>query len=51
MKHDSLDKWYEKIQKIRTNDHKLRMLVIEKILVNPPITGKEIQKSFLCHLL
>ncbi len=46
IKHDSLEEWHEKIQKIRNNEHKLRMLVIEKILANPSITGKEIQKSF-----
>lgn len=46
IKHDSLEQWHKKIQKIRSNDHKLRMLVIEKILANPKISGKKIQTTF-----
>ena len=46
IKHDTLEQLHEKIQKIRDNDHKLKILVIEKILANPSISGKEIQKTF-----
>lgn len=46
IKHDTLEQLHEKIQKIRDNDHKLKILVIENILANPSISGKEIQKTF-----
>lgn len=46
IKHDTLEQWHDKIKRIRNNDHKLKMLVIEKVLSNPKISGKEIQKSF-----
>ena len=46
IKHDTLEQLHEKIQKIRDNDHKLKILVIEKILANPSISGKEIQNTF-----
>ena len=47
IKHDTLEEWREKIRKIRNNEHKLKMLVIEKILSNPNISGKYLQETFL----
>ena len=44
--YDTLEEWHEKIRKIRNNEHKLKMLVIEKILANPNVSAKEIQSTF-----
>ena len=44
--HDTLEEWHDKIRRIRNNEHKLKMLVIEKILANPNIRGDEVQKIF-----
>jgi len=44
--HDTLEAWHEKIRNIRNNEHKLKMLVIEKILANFNISAKEIQSTF-----
>jgi transposase len=44
--HDTLNEWHDKIRKIRNNEHKLKMLVIEKILANSNITAKEVQDIF-----
>ena len=44
--HDTLDEWHDKISRIRNNEHKLKMLVIEKILANINITAKEVQETF-----
>ena len=41
-----IEKWHKKIELTRDNGHKLKMLVIEKILSNPTIRGKEVQKIF-----
>ena len=47
IKHDTLEEWREKIRKIRNNEQKLKMLVIEKILSNPQVSGKHLQETFL----
>jgi transposase len=44
--HDTPEQWQEKIRNIKDNGDKLKMLVIEKILSNPNISGKEIQQTF-----
>jgi len=44
--HDTLDEWHDKIRRIRNNEHKLKMLVIEKILANCNISAKEVQEIF-----
>lgn len=44
--HDTLEEWHDKIRGIRDNEHKLKMLVIEKIMANPNISGDEVQKMF-----
>jgi len=44
--HDTLEEWHEKIRKIRDNEHKLKMLVIEKIMATPTISAKEVQDTF-----
>ncbi|HFU76046.1 MAG TPA: helix-turn-helix domain-containing protein [Arcobacter sp.] len=44
--HDTLKEWHEKIRRIRNKEHKLKMLVTEKIMANPNITGEEVQKIF-----
>ena len=44
--HDTLDKWHDNIRSTRNNEHKLKMLVIEKILVNPKVSAKEVQTIF-----
>ncbi len=44
--HDTLEEWHDKIRKIRNNEHKLKMLVIEKILANSNISAKEVQDIF-----
>jgi transposase len=44
--HDTLEEWHDKIRKIRNNEHKLKMLVIEKILANINISAKEVQETF-----
>lgn len=46
IKHDTLEQWHDKIRRVRNNDHKLRMLVIEKLLANPTLSGKKIQEIF-----
>ena len=46
-KHDTLEEWREKIRKTRNNELKLKMLVIEKILSNPKVSGKYLQETFL----
>lgn len=45
-RHDTLDEWHEKIKNIRNNEHKLKMLVIEKILANSNISAREVQSIF-----
>jgi len=45
--HDTLEEWRDKIRRSRNNEHKLKMLVIEKILANPNISGKYLQKTFM----
>ncbi len=47
IKHDTLQEWRRKIQKIRNNEYKLKMLVIEKILSDPQVSGKYLQETFL----
>lgn len=44
--HDTLDKWHDNIRNTRNNAHKLKMLVIEKILANPKVSAKEVQEIF-----
>ena len=44
--HDTLEEWHDKIRKIRNNEHKLKMLVIEKILANSNTSAKEVQDIF-----
>ncbi len=44
--HDTPEEWHDKIRKIRNNEHKLKMLVIEKILSNPTISADEVQRTF-----
>ena len=39
--------WQEKIRRIRNNEYKLKMLVIEKILANPKVSSKELQDIFI----
>ena len=46
IRHDTLEEWHDKIRKIRDNEHKFKMLIIEKILSNPNISAKEIQDTF-----
>jgi len=41
-----IEKWHDKIKAIRNNEHKLKMLVIEKIMANPNISAKEVQETF-----
>lgn len=45
--HYTHDEWQEKIRRIRNNEYKLKMLVIEKILANPKVSGKELQNIFI----
>ena len=45
--HDTLEEWRDKIRRTRNNEHKLKMLVIEKILANPDISGKFLQETFM----
>ncbi len=45
--HYTHSQWQEKIRKIRNNEYKLKMLVIEKILANPKVSGKELQDIFI----
>lgn len=47
IKHDTLEEWQDKIRRIRNNEYKLKMLVIEKILANPQVSGKYLQGIFL----
>lgn len=44
--HDTIEEWHDKIRRIRDNEHKFKMLIIEKILSNPDVTAKEIQDTF-----
>ncbi len=44
--HDTLEEWHKKIELIRDNGHKLKMLVIEKILSNPNVSRDEVLKTF-----
>ena len=44
--HDTKEQWHDKIRRIRDNEHKFKMLIIEKILSNPNISAKEIQDTF-----
>ena len=44
--HDTIEEWHKKIELIRDNGHKLKMLVIEKILSNPNISRDEVLKTF-----
>jgi len=44
--HDTLAQWHDNIKRTRNNEHKLKMLVIEKILANPNVLAKEVQKTF-----
>ncbi|SFV57192.1 hypothetical protein MNB_SV-12-288 [hydrothermal vent metagenome] len=46
IQHDTLEAWHKKIELIKDNGHKLKMLVIEKILANPNISAKEVQTTF-----
>ncbi len=46
IQHDTLEEWHDKIKLIRNNEHKLKMLVIEKIMSNPKISAKEVQETF-----
>jgi len=43
---DTPEQWHNKIRRIRDNEHKFKMLIIEKILSNPNISAKEIQDTF-----
>ena len=45
--HHTHKEWQEKIRRIRNNEYKLKMLVIEKILANPKISSKELQEIFM----
>ena len=47
IQHDTLEEWRDKIRRIRNNEYKLKMLVIEKILANPDISGKYLQETFM----
>jgi len=47
--HDTLNEWHDKIRRIRKNEHKLKMLVIEKILANCNISAKEVQEIFFIY--
>lgn len=47
IQHDTLEEWRDKIRRTRNNEHKLKMLVIEKILANPDISGKFLQETFM----
>ncbi len=44
--HDTLEQWHDNIKRTRNNEHKLKMLVIEKIMANPTVLAKEVQKTF-----
>jgi transposase len=46
-KHDTPQEWREKIRIIRDNEHKLKMLVIYKILTTPNVSGKYLQETYL----
>jgi len=43
---DTVDEWHDNIRNTRNNEHKLKMLVIEKILANPKVSAKEVQTIF-----
>ena len=45
--HNTHYEWQNKIRRIRNNEYKLKMLVIEKILANPKVSGKELQETFI----
>jgi len=45
--HDTLEEWRDKIRRIRNNEYKLKMLIIEKILIDPNIGGKYLQETFM----
>jgi transposase len=41
------EEWRDMIRKIRNNEYKLKMLVIEKIMANPKVSGKDLQEIFM----
>jgi len=43
---DTPKEWHKKIELIKDNGHKLKMLVIEKILSNPNVSRDEVLKTF-----
>jgi transposase len=43
----SHEEWRDMIRKIRNNEYKLKMLVIEKIMANPKVSGKYLQEIFM----
>jgi transposase len=43
---DTVEDWHRKIELIKDNGHKLKMLVIEKILSNPNVSRDEVVKTF-----
>jgi len=45
--HYTHEEWKDKIRRIRNNEYKLKMLVIEKIMANPKISSNEIQDLFI----
>ncbi len=47
IKHDTAQEWRDKIRITRNNEHKLKMLVIYKILTNPEVSGKCLQETYL----
>lgn len=45
--HHTHEEWQAKIRRIRNNEYKLKMLVIEKILANPKVSGIDLQNIFI----
>ena len=45
--HYNHEEWRDMIRKIRNNEYKLKMLVIEKIMANPKVSGKKLQEIFM----
>ena len=43
---DTVEEWHKKIELVKDNGHKLKMLVIEKILSNPNVSRDEVLKTF-----
>ena len=46
-RHHTHEEWRNMIRRIRNNDYKLKMLVIEKIMADPKVSGKDLQAIFM----